>query len=240
MQPVAQKIHALRVASHDVRLRGPAYRQCFSSPDTDTHLFGIAPTMTTSAGERFLFLNRPADSHTYVSFSRGANIGEALLCYVSHMDGDVSPEVGGGLRMRLGRGSRSYPHVIAFIEAIYKTHGEWQVRQLPDWLWDCDFEEGLLLGEHPDEVQSSIRECTPLLRATYPRSRARGFVWYLDTGVLVTFYRRRRPFEIEVLGRFLIDKSQDYEVVPWQGDYEDILQHLYLQPSWWQDRKGLG
>ncbi|MBI3910550.1 MAG: hypothetical protein HY320_06390 [Armatimonadetes bacterium] len=53
----------------------------------------------------------------------------------------------------------------------------------------------------------------------------------------MTFYRRIRPFKIEVLRRYLIERSgQDVVVRPWAGSYDAIVAQLWLMPSHWTDR----
>jgi hypothetical protein len=54
-------------------------------------------------------------------------------------------------------------------------------------------------------------------------------VWYLQSGVLVTFYRPRRPFQIEVVARYLIEASAGLPTSPWKGGYESLLEDLIIR-----------
>jgi hypothetical protein len=89
-------------------------------------------------------------------------------------------------------------------------------------------------SEDPYSIQEYVRTCRPLLHERYPGSRALGFVWYLRTGPLVTFYirkSRRRACPHTILARYLIRQDNDYLPEEWHGNYDDILEDLwfYLQ-----------
>jgi hypothetical protein len=74
--------------------------------------------------------------------------------------------------------------------------------------------------------------CRLLLRQEFPRSRAKAFLWYLQDGALVTFYRRTGPFQIEVLRRYL-HGSAEPAIQPWTGTYDDILAQMWRSWYWW-------
>jgi hypothetical protein len=129
-----------------------------------------------------------------------------------------------------------YPHPLAFIEAMYKPHEEWQIRELPDRVWTDPVAE-VFCGENAGDVEVYIDECRPLLRNQYPRSRAKAFIWYVKDGVIVTFFKRAGWYQIDVLARYLIPfGSPPGNAQPWSGTYDELLDMLlvrqdYLWPS---------
>jgi hypothetical protein len=141
-----------------------------------------------------------------------------------HPDGSLSfPYEGSAIR---------YPHPLACIEALYKTSGEWQLRELPKAALTSEYQE-LFVGEHPHDVERLVKECRPAFREQFPHARASAFVWYLQTGALVTFYRRnrrKRPFAIQVLQRYLINWPDFPQFASWDGDYAQLLEQLWLKP----------
>ena len=94
--------------------------------------------------------------------------------------------------------------------------------------------EAIICGENPYDIKGYIDQCRPLLRKQFPGSRARAFVWYLESGPLVTFYRKASWFQIEVLVRYIIDWVHWSGVHVWTGDYEAITDELRLR--WWEQR----
>ena len=106
-----------------------------------------------------------------------------------------------------------YPHPLAYIEANFKLLGEWQIREVPKGATEARLTEAFC-GEDPSDVEYHLSVCRRLLRRERPRSRARGFLWYVQDGVIVTFYRKTGPFQIEVLGRYVRRWNGDGDYVP--------------------------
>ena len=130
-----------------------------------------------------------------------------------------------------------YTHPLECIEAEEKIwHGGegWnggEIKELTDAHWDASYLE-VFCSENPFDVESYIQICQPLLRAHYPRSRARGFVWYLKDGPLVTFYRRKnraRRWPIEILVRYLLPWKDWPQAQEWTGSLDDILEQLKVE-----------
>lgn len=138
--------------------------------------------------EMYLIFFRLA--HSVIYFVRGTSVTNAIWNYLHEerepyitlqTDGSVQDD---GL---------VYPHPLAYVEARYKIVSEWQIRRLPEWVWTSRIVEAFC-GESEDGPPDIINRCRPLLRQTHPRSRAKAFVWYLEQGTLVTFYRETKPF----------------------------------------------
>jgi hypothetical protein len=157
---------------------------------------------------------------------------EAVWQFILDQDSDVIREQGGTLRLRTPRLVRAYPHPLAYVEANYKCREEWQIREVRQQAWGSACEE-LICSEDPRDVTQHINQCRPLLRGRFPGSRASAFIWYVQQGVLVTFYRRTRAFEIDVVQRYLVPNDQDHPIQEWVGNYDELLDQLYLR--WWKD-----
>src|SRR5262249_53492500 len=167
---------------------------------------------------------------SYVSIVKALTVGEAVVALLRHEDPPLQFHPDGSVSMPLVRSTVAYPHPLAYIEAQFKINGEWQIRVLPEDLWERDFQEGVYCGEHPDEVRVRIERCRRVFRQDHPGSRARAFLWYLKSGALVTFYRRKWPWRIEVVGRYLDPNDAPHQIRPWTGTYEDLLADLWLTP----------
>lgn len=180
---------------------------------------------------------RRTSGHCVTWLLRAPSLREALLKYVLTDDIGAELREDGSLAVYNGYGEYTlYAHPLACIEGGAKCGGEirdwrgWEIRQLQQAHWEADFAE-VFCSENPYDIQHYIELCRPLLRQRYPRSRARAFVWYLNTGPLVTFYRekrrgRRRP--IEVLGRYHLPGETWPQVVEWHGTYDDILEQMTI------------
>ena len=122
-----------------------------------------------------------------------------------------------------------YPHPLAYIEAIFKTDGEWQIRELPDWTWQDDFGE-IFCGESEDGPPAVIAECRVPFAQELPDVEAEAFVWYLKAGTLVTFYQRE-TYKIKVLKRYVWNwDGTEVTIKEWDGDHEAIITALSLVP----------
>lgn len=122
-----------------------------------------------------------------------------------------------------------YEHPLAYIEAEHKIYGEWQIRELPDWTLDQLASE-VFCGESSDGTAEIITICRKELLKKLPRSRARAFVWYLrGRRMLVTFYRKAKPFRIEIVARFLWTwDGVTEQVTEWTGDYPQLMSDLNI------------
>jgi hypothetical protein len=185
--------------------------------------------MSHQRPRHFLFFMRPRDSHSYVTIARGMTPLEAITRHILAEDSSVSVDPSGNFVMQYGRRTIVYAHALAYVEAVHKTQGEWQMRQLPEWTWEADYAPEVFTGEHPDEVASAVEACRSALHQDYPRARPRSFVWYLRGGPLVTFYRPNGPFQIEVLRRYAVDWSSGVRTSEWAGGYEKLLDELLLE-----------
>jgi hypothetical protein len=194
-----------------------------------------APLEATHIGmkKHYLIFSRPGEGHSVVHLVRAHTPLEAIQQLMREDDDTLVFASDGSIVMPYGRKRIYYPHPLAYIEANEKVWGEWQIRELPEHVWGADYEE-IFCGENSDDIEWYLDYCRPVLRREFPRSRAPGFVWYLRHGVLVTFYRRSRPFEIQELGRYLIPKivrrgmREGSHVSAWTGGYSDLLDQLLL------------
>jgi len=165
---------------------------------------------------------------------RAPSLREALIQYaLKECSGAELREDGS---ISVDDGKTLYTHPLACIESEVKVWAGgddwngWEIRELQQAHWDADFTE-IFCSENPFYLKDCIELCHPLLRQRYPRSRARAFVWNLNDGHLVTFYRparkgRLRP--IEVLGRYLLSGQTWPEPVEWHGSYDDILEQMSI------------
>jgi hypothetical protein len=168
---------------------------------------------------------------------RAPSLREALIKYALKECSGAELREDGSISVDDGYGGKTlYPHPLACIESEVKVpcggedwHG-WEIRQLQQAHWDADFTE-IFCSENPYDLENYIELCRPLLRQRYPRSRAKAFVWYLNDGILVTFYRpirKGRPLPIEVLGRYQLTSQKWPEAVEWHGSYDDILEQMII------------
>ena len=163
--------------------------------------------------------------HSVVYFVQAHSTTEAIRAYITGLSGAITIDEQGTVR----DGENSYPHPLAYIEARAKAHGEWQIREMPDWLWQGRFVEAFC-GESEYGVASIVAECRGRLAAAFPRVRARAFVWYLKEGTLVTFYRKK-AFQITVIQRYLWNWDGCKKTIgEWTGDYDAIVDGLLLEP----------
>jgi hypothetical protein len=143
-------------------------------------------------------------------------------------------------------GSISYPgcgnaHIVygnplECIESEMKSYDglcghSWEIRELREEHWRASIAE-VFCSADPDDVEGHIRQCRPLFRASFPRSRARAFVWYLNSGPLISFHRRKDPAcrtPIEILARYHIAWNDRDNVVEWRGTHNDILARLAVE-----------
>jgi hypothetical protein len=170
----------------------------------------------------------PRWGHAATFFVRAPTPLDAIKRFIKEEDDTLTFSADGSVVAPSGRKPIHYPHPLAYIEACYKTDGEWWIDELPEWVWESDYQE-VFCGENASDIQDYLDRCRPALRRDLPRSRAHGFVWYLRSGVLVTFYRQRQPFQIEVLGRYLIRISAGLPISPWKGNYNDLLDDLIIR-----------
>ncbi|HZT43519.1 MAG TPA: hypothetical protein VFA07_15250 [Chthonomonadaceae bacterium] len=190
--------------------------------------------------ERHFIIFQRTTGHCANWLVRAPSIREAIILYVR----EELTGVGEGETFITSDGYGGkvvYTHPLECIEAEEKIwHGGkgwngWEIRELTDQHWAARYAE-VFCSENPYDVERYIAVCRPLLRARYPRSRARAFVWYLKEGPLVTFYRRKNParrWPIEILVRYLLPWEDWPQVQEWSGSYDDILNLLnveYLPP----------
>jgi hypothetical protein len=174
--------------------------------------------------ETYLIFQRLA--HAVIYFVQASSVNEAIWKYISEENDDAVLQADGSVNEE----GRSYPHPLAYIEANEKIHYEWQIRRLPEWVWQREVVEAFC-GESDDGPAMVIADCRKRLRQAFPRSRAKAFVWYLKKGTLVTFYRRQGAFRIKVLKRYLWDwDGKELTVEDWDGGYQEILDGLDLEP----------
>jgi hypothetical protein len=160
-----------------------------------------------------------------------SSLREAMVKWI--YDGD-NPEV---ITSDDGYGAQIvYDHPLAYIESEEKARdggeewNEWEIRKLHQKHLEADVAE-VFCSENPGEVEEHIEACRPLLRQRYPRSRAKGFVWYLKDGPLVTFYRPKNPrrrWPIEVLCRFQLRRKESEDYLEWNGSHDDILEQMNI------------
>jgi hypothetical protein len=139
------------------------------------------------------------DGHCATWLVRAPTLQEAMLQYtLDWCAGNAKLLDDGRLAVNDGEGGQViFEHPLACIEAEEKIHlggshwNGWEIKQLQQQHWAAAFAE-VFCSENPYDVKEHIECCRPLLHQKYPRSRARAFIWYLEDGPLVTFYRPAR------------------------------------------------
>ena len=184
---------------------------------------------------RHYMIFRRTDGHCANWMVRAASVRDAMQQFALDQCADLRED--GTLVSQDGYGGQIvYEHPLACIEGQEKiwTGGEdwngWEIRGLREEWWQQSFAE-VFCSENPGDVQDYIELCRPLLRLIYPRSRARAFVWYLEDGPLVTFYRSARPrrrWPIEILARYHIAWEQYPKPQLWTGTYDDISEQMLI------------
>lgn len=203
---------------------------------------------------RFLIFERTL-GHCVTEFVQAPSLREALTLYaVNVFSAQVNEE---GYLARNSRVKPVYVHPLEFIEAHCKATSDfdelewdqkndrllngssWEIRLLPEQAWQAAFAEVFCSAE-PRSLGEYIQLCRQPFRRQFPRSRARAFVWYLQDGPLVTFYRRKGGGEaIEVLERYIIPWQRQkypnaYTLAPdmveeWRGTYDDLLAQMKVE-----------
>lgn len=165
----------------------------------------------------YLIFDRYA--HSVVTFVRAEGVAEAMVSYIANDDPSFNS------------GDDPTEHPLAYIESVYKTTREWQIRALPEWAWQDAFVEAFCGEEVAGGPSEVIDDCRTVFARDFPRRRARAFVWYLRSGILVTFYQKGRRSRIDVLRRYLWSLEGDGHVIQaWNGDYDEIIDALRLEP----------
>lgn len=164
------------------------------------------------------------DAHSVVYFVQASSTLEAINTYIQGLSDKITISSDGIVQY----GDDRYPHSLAYIEANEKIHGEWQIREMQDWVWQGRLVEAFC-GESEYGVKSVIAKCRVHFSAEFPRARAKAFVWYFQEGTLVTFYRKRE-YQIKVIQRYLWNWNGSKETLEaWTGSHEDILGNLLLR-----------
>jgi hypothetical protein len=177
--------------------------------------------------ETYLIFIRTKHSHSTIFFVQASSVQNAIWHYISKQISDtVILNEDGSVQEY----NRHYPHVLDYIEANEKLTGEWQIRKMPEWVWQTQVVEAFC-GESKDGPATVIKECRPYLTKAFPGSRAKAFVWYLKHGTLVTFYRKTDAFQIKILARYLWKRNEQQTTIEeWTGDYEEIIKDLLIEP----------
>jgi hypothetical protein len=194
-------------------------------------------TQTGLATRHFVVFSGGRGGHSVIHFVAANDLLSAIKQIIGYEDSDVVFNPDGTVTM-LSDAPRPvvYPHPLAYIEASDKASREWQIRELPERVW-TDAVAEVFCGENALDVEVYIEECRPLLRKQHPRSRAKAFIWYVKEGVIVTFFKCKGWYQIEVLARYLIPFGlPPGHAQPWSGTYDDLLDMLlvrqdYLWPS---------
>lgn len=173
-----------------------------------------------------------ADAHPTVWLINSETLIEALYNYISedysdfYKDGTWSIPDGHG-------GENIYLHPIELIENEEKCLHEWDIREVTDKNWNAPISEGLV-GENPWDIQEHIRYALSAKHHIQPGQKPRAFVWYLQDGPLVTFYKRtrkRHPKPIIITERLLLPWKTWPQANFWHGTYNDIVEQMWLRPA---------
>lgn len=177
----------------------------------------------------FVILKAGKYQHSEVYLLTAPTPLDALVQYLHEVEGQLIFHEDGKIENPIGHPSIHYAHPLAYVEERYRPYGEWQLREFPERAFSMPCAE-IACGERQADVAGYVEQCRSLFRQTHPRSRARAFVWYLNAGPLVTFYRKKGRYRVEVLARYLLDLEQRRGFLPWTGTYAEIFDQLFLGP----------
>jgi hypothetical protein len=186
--------------------------------------------------KHFIVFHR-TDGHCATWLVRAASIGDAMRRF--YVEDTSGAELGDDGTIRThGCGSTTiiFTHPLECFESELKSYDGlygtgWEIRELDEQHLRADFAE-VFCSADPDEIAGHIHLCRPLFLQKHPGSRARAFVWYLKTGPLVTFHRRKEKrcrHPIEILCRYHIPWNTWPQVSEWHGSYDAILDQLSVE-----------
>ena len=186
-----------------------------------------------SQAKHFIIFQR-TDGHCATWLVRASSLAEAMTKYHIQESGTAELLADGAIRTQ-GCGSTLlvYSHPLECIESEFKSADgldsrSWEIRELQEQHWQEDFAE-VFCSADPYAIENYIRLCRPEFHKAFPQSRARAFVWYLKSGPLVTFHRRKKKqcrWPIEVLGRYHLPWKTWPQVNEWHGTYDAILEQM--------------
>ena len=110
---------------------------------------------------------------------------------------------------------------------MHKSCGEWMITAADPALLERDYTEGLVVGERTADIEGYVASALRALRKDCPRIRPQAFVWYLRSGPLVTFYRRRKC-GITVVARYVLREGSLDQFDRWTGSEEELVDQLWL------------
>jgi hypothetical protein len=177
-----------------------------------------------------------ADSHNVVWLIAAESIAEAMTRYCTGSGSDATVQSDGSIVSAACAAPVVYEHVLQYIESEYKSEGGpigsvWEIRELRDEHWNASLAE-VFCGPNPTEVADHVRRCKARFNSAFPRQRARAFVWYLRTGPLVTFHRRKRKsckVPIEVIARYHLPWREPSVIEEFLGGFDEIIAHLAIE-----------
>ena len=189
-----------------------------------------------SQTKHFIVFQR-REGHCATWLVGAASLNEALMKYFVQIDGSVEILNDGSIRTQgWGNIPVVYESPLECIESELKSSdgiwgNSWEIRELQDQHWQADFAE-VFCSADPSEIANHIRLCQPLFHKEFPHSRARAFVWYLNSGPLVSFHRRKKKrcrSPIEVLRRYHLPWKTWPKVTEWHGSHDDILEQMAIE-----------
>ncbi len=178
------------------------------------------------SGKQFLvyFKSQTCDfgGHAVVHIINAESTAEAIRKYIAYMAGDSCNITDDSII----EDDVTYVHPLEYIETWYLPYGEWQIREIPNWIREVSLAE-VFCSYADDSNTDTVHICRKELRKLYPNSRARAFTWNLRHGKLVSFYLKPRGNKIKVVARVLYDWDGHHETVTmWPYDYERLLSDL--------------
>ena len=167
--------------------------------------------------------------HPELDLILAETLQEALRQYAVHwlasVDSDGSLYVVSNMRKDI-----KYSHdleAIEFSEKIYDN--EWTISKLDDDAFSTDI-QCVYRGIPQAEKEKYVKLCRKSVGKT-TRLFRKAFLWYLRSGVLVTFFRTRSyamVFPNNLMQRYLVEPGDPPVVREWSGSYDDILQDMVV------------
>jgi hypothetical protein len=189
-----------------------------------------APTV-----QAYLFFVGSKFAHPFASLVCAADFETAVRLFEMDLDPDVQFLPDGSVRLRVDAQEYRYGDWLDYVECCHRWAGEWMVARLPapegDGVWD------LLVAEGAGDAAEYAGRCRKAAPGEWWRGKSY-FIWWLRSGVIVTFYRRVDAWRIRVTERFLFDDRREPRL--WYGTTRDVARRIEDEVEAGPFRPGMG
>jgi hypothetical protein len=169
-------------------------------------------------------------AHPNIVMECASSITEALKIYILNNSG--VDEIAGAPGTYIDGKGTTYSHELQVIECTERALlTEWTIKEIKPSVWRSPLVECF----HGPKKENSF-EYVHLCREKFGKTDklpTEAFIWELESGPLVTFFRRRHKGRLQIkpqdiAQRFVIPWSTYPLVLPWTGDYDQLVGDLKL------------